>query len=174
MSKDVDKKDTSRLDKVIWTNLGSKSAREMAEEAGVSNEEVLIRKRELLDEIDVLTIDEMRAVLVAKANEIMNDAIKRSKNVQDERNYAPMLTASTGALKIVLQQLKDFEKADRTDIDRLNMARVRELLRLADRVMLRSTKYFAEHPGMTEEEMNEYVQTLLVEEASAMEMEAAK
>ena len=146
----------------------------MAELAGVTNEEVLARKHQLLDEVDVLSIDDARMVLMVKAQEILNDALKRSKNVQDERNYAPILTAATGSLKIVMGQLDKAEKADRTNIDTLNLARIRELLRLADRVMLRSTKYFAENPGLTEDEMNDYVQALLTEEAAAMEMEAAK
>lgn len=145
MGNDLTKNDSKRLDSVIWANLGSKSAREMAELAGVTNEQVLIRKRELLDEIDVLSIEESRMVLMAKAQEIMNDAIKRSKNVLDERNYAPILTSATGSLKIVLQQLKDSEKADRTDIDRLNAARVRELLRLIDTVVRISVKQIADN-----------------------------
>lgn len=171
--KDVAEKDWKRVDAVIWAHLGSKSARELAEMAGVPPEDILLRKRALLDEVDVLTIEESRMVLMSKATEILNNALDRSKKVIDERNYAPMLTASTGALKIVLQQLKDAEARDSGAVDQLNALRVRELLRLIDRTVVLSVADVAARWDVPENEMLEIFQTRLLEAATEMELEAA-
>ena len=161
-----------RLDAVIWANLGSKSAREIAGLAGATNEEVLARKKELLEEVDVLTVDQARMVLIAKLQDISNEALKKSKAVLDERNYAPILTAANGAIKTVLNEMRNAEKADRSAIDTLNSLRLKELLRLIDVVVTRFIETVSKEHDLDSEPLYELVQVLLMEAASEMELEA--
>ena len=111
-------------------------------------------------------------VLIAKLQEISNEALKKSKAVLDERNYAPILTAANGAIKTVLNEMRNAEKADRSAIDTLNSLRLKELLRLIDVVVTRFIETVSKEHDLDSEPLYELVQDLLMEAASEMELEA--
>lgn len=118
-----------RIERIVWQGLGRKSVRQIAEEAGISPEMVLRVKRDLMDSIDVLTIQEKRAKLLADLQDI-------AQRTQDDYDLAPMefkaslMSSATQAIKTVMNEMRAAEKADNTKVEALNQLRVRALVRI--------------------------------------------
>lgn len=162
--------DRSRIERTVWRNLGVKSVREIAEEAGIKPDQVLRIKNEMLSGIDVLTIDEMRAKAIADLNEL---AIKAREMVDaglDDRALAPLLSASTQATKTVLNELRNMEKNSQADVNRLNDLRVRELVTLMRETVDASVREIASRvDGMTEDEMFDVFNANLTAAAASLQ-----
>lgn len=168
MDEELEVFDQARIDKTIWRHIGRKPVAEIAKMAGMHPNEVLRRKNELLESVDVLTIQEKRTRLMVELEEIGADARDRFKNASDEF-AAGLLNSSVAAMKTVLGELARAEKADQGALERLNELRLRELLRLMDRVVISSTKEIAAKYELSEDELQEVFQEKLVEEAREMD-----
>src|SRR5690625_7746741 len=81
MSAEVESLDQGRVDALIWKHAGVRPVREIAEMAGVRPDEVLRRKNELLEEVDVLTIQQKRQKLLIELDGIARDARKRAEEI---------------------------------------------------------------------------------------------
>lgn len=120
---------TPRVEKLVWAGIGRKSARQIAEETGISPEQVLAIKRTLLEQVDVLTIQEKRQKLLVDLQDI-------AQRAQDDYDNAPMefkagiMNSATAAIKAVLVELNRADKADQSKVDALNSLRVKELYNL--------------------------------------------
>lgn len=128
----------SRIERIIWRSAGIKSARQVAEETGISPEQVLRIRNELLNSVDELTIQQMRAKLLVDLQEIADIARDDYDSEPDRDKGSKLLTAAIGAQKAVLQELARMEKADNGRIEALNDLRVKELLRLIDLTVART------------------------------------
>lgn len=170
MGEEIEHLDQSRVDELIWRHAGLKPVREIAEMTGLKPEEVLRRKNELLDSVDVLTIEQKRQRLLIELDGMARDARDRSKGISDEF-YAGTVNASVGAIKTMLSELARMQKQDSGRIEALNQLRVKELLRLVDVTVVRAVREIATSHDLDETELMEVFQGHLVEAAKELEAE---
>ena len=170
MSTEVEHLDQERVDRIIWANIGLKSVREIANLAGLKPEEVLRRKSELLDEIDVLSIAEKEARILVELDGMARDAREKAQTISSEF-YAGTINASVSALKTMLSQLDRIKKQDQGKIEALNNLRVKELLRLVDETVARSVREIAATHDLDESKLMEIFQGHLVDAARELESE---
>lgn len=167
-SKEVAEVDQDRIDRVIWRGIGVKSVRQIAEEAGIKPEEVLRRKGELLDEIDVLSVAEKRIRIMAELDGMARDARERAARVSDEF-AAGLLNSSVAAMKTVLGELSRMEKQDQGKIQALNELRRQEILRLIDSAVRKTFSALSAEHGIPEDDMTTLFQESLSEAAREVE-----
>lgn len=168
MSEELEVVDQGRIDEVIWRHMGVKSTREIAEMAGVSPAEVLRRTNELIDSVDVLSIQVKRQRLLIELDGMARDARDRAKGTIDEF-YSGMLNSSVAAIKTMLQELARMERQDSGKVEALNNLRVRELMRLVDSTVRMTLTEIAQEHDLDEDELMEVFQGHLVEAAREME-----
>lgn len=153
-----------RIEKLIWRGLGRKSARQIAEEAGVSPEVVLRVKRDLLESVDVLTTQEKKTKLVVDLQDI-------AQRVQDDYDKAPfefkagLMNSGIAAMKAVLTELNRTAKGEQEAVERLNSLRVRELLDLVNATVVAGVAEIAETHGLDEGDLLAVFNRHLNEEA---------
>ena len=168
MSEELEHIDQDRIDKAIWKSIGIKSVRQIADETGLKPEEVLRRKNELLDEVDVLSIQQKRQRLLIELDGMARDSRDRAANTVDEF-YSGMLNSSVAAIKTMLTELARMERQDSGKIEALNNLRIRELLRLIDVTVARAVTEIANTHDLEEAELMEVFQGHLVEAAREVE-----
>lgn len=157
-----------RADAIIMRHIGRKPISEIAGLIGWKPEEVLRRKSELINSIDVLTIAEKRAKIMYELDEMAAMARERAASTIDEY-AAGLLNTSVSAMKTVMVELARMEKQDSDAIERLTQKRVNELLRLMDVVVAASVREIAVTHDLDEAELLEVFQEKLVEEARVLE-----
>lgn len=170
MSNEVEKVDQGRIDELIWRGIGVKSVRVIAEEAGVRPDEVLRRKNELLDEIDVLTIQEKRARLLVRLQEIANST-QEDYEASPYEFKAGLMNSAIAAIKTVLQELARMDKQDSSKVEALNQMRVKELMRLIDSTVKSTLSEIAGNYGLDEGDLMSVFQEKLIEEAREAEIQ---
>lgn len=168
MSEELELIDQDRIDKAIWKSIGIKSVRQIANETGLKPEEVLRRKNELLDEVDVLSIQQKRQRLLIELDGMARDSRDRAANTVDEF-YSGMLNSSVAAIKTMLTELSRMERQDSGKIEALNNLRIRELLRLIDVTVARAVTEIANTHDLEEAELMGVFQGHLVEAAREVE-----
>lgn len=159
-----------RINQIIWKQAGLKSVREISELTGLKPEEVLRRKNELLEEVDVLSIQQKRQRLVIELEGMARDMRERSHGASDEY-AAGMINSANGLIKTMLQEMARMEKQDTGRIEALNQLRVKELLRLVDETVARSVREIAATHDLEETELMEVFQGHLVDAARELESE---
>lgn len=157
-----------RIDAVIWKGVGVKPVRQIAEELGISPEKVLKRKRELLEGVDVLSIQEKRQKLLVELEGLAQDARKRAGSMPSEF-YAGTVNASVSAIKVMLVELGRAEKADSSAVEKLNDMRLRELMRLVDTTVSATLRQIAETYDLDEPDLISMFQSNLRPAAEAMD-----
>lgn len=168
MSEELELIDQDRIDKAIWKSIGIKSVRQIADETGLKPEEVLRRKNELLDGVDVLSIQQKRQRLLIELDGMARDSRDRAANTVDEF-YSGMLNSSVAAIKTMLTELARMERQDSGKIESLNNLRIRELLRLIDVTVARAVTEIANTHDLEEAELMEVFQGHLVDAAREVE-----
>lgn len=170
MSAEVEEVDQGRIDRLIWQYVGRKSVREIAEMTGLTPEKVLQRKNELLEEVDVLTIEQKRQKLLISLDEIAQDAMDKAVSISAEF-YAGTLNSAVAAIKTMLGELARMEAKDQGKVEALNQLRVRELLRLVDSTVARTMAQISKEHELDEGDLMEVFQGHLVESARELETE---
>lgn len=160
--------ETSNLDKMIRRWIGIKTPREISEMTGVEVKEILARSAELFDEVDVLTLKQQRAKIMAELAEVTHRALERAQSTDDEF-FAGMMNAAVNAQREVLKQLELAERRDDEDVERLNALRVRELVGLIDRVVSMGVAQIAQVHGLDREELMRVFRGLLEVEAKRVD-----
>lgn len=170
MGKDVDvvEVDQDRIDRIIWRHIGLKPVSWIAEQAGVRPDEVLRRKTELLEGIDVLSIQEKRTKLLIELDEVVARARERFETASDEFS-AGLLNSAIAGVKTILVELARMEAKDSDAVEKLNNLRIRELMRLVDGTVSATLREIAGTYDLDEAELMEIFQEHLVEEARASE-----
>jgi len=123
-----------RIDRILWASAGIKSAREVAKELGMKPEEVLRRRKELIEGVDDLTIQQTRQKLLID----LKDIARRTQEDYDEAPFefkAGLMNSSIAAMKAVLVELNRADDKDQEKVDHLNALRVRELVNLIREVV---------------------------------------
>lgn len=161
---ELEEVDQARIDECIWRNIGIKSVREIAELAGIKPEEVLRRKNEMLDEVDVLSIAQKRQRLTIDLQHI-------SRKVQDDYDNSPfefksgLMNSAIASMKLVLSELARAEKADTSRIESLNQKRVSELVSLMREVVDISVVEIATKHELDEDDLYEVFNRRMIEAA---------
>lgn len=168
MSGEIEHLDEERISEIIWRYIGLKSVREIASLTGLKPEEVLRLKNELLDGVDVLSIEQKRQRLLIELDGMARDARDRAQKASDEF-YAGTVNAASGAIKTMLAELARMQKQDSGKIEALNQLRVRELLKLVDFTVSRSVREIAAAHDLEETELMEIFQGHLVEAARELD-----
>lgn len=169
--------DTREIDdkvrKQVWKRLGQKSIRQIAADTGLKPEQVIEIKQQLLDEVDVLTHEEQIMKLMVTMHELVETIKEKAENVVDERNAAGLGNAAVNAVEKTLKQVRMLKREDSGAVSELNNLRVRELLRLMDRVVVSGVGELAEVHGLEESDMLEVFQRHLMSEAMALDAPSA-
>lgn len=172
MTTDVEDFDNARIDRIIWNGLGSKSISQIAMETGIPPEDVHRRRRELFEQIDVLTIQEQQVKAMVSMQEIAEKAREKIDSIGDERNWSGAVNSAVNAQEKILKQVRAMAREDDSKVEQLNQLRVRELLRLIDRVVQAGSEEIAESHGLDVEELLAVFQENLVREARNSDIEA--
>lgn len=154
MSKDLDTaenpEDNPRIRRIIWKGLGSKSTREMAAETGLSIEQVQRVKVSLIDEVDILSVVQMRAKVLADLQEFARVARDDYDNV-DERNKAGLLNSAISALDKVMKEANRVNKGEQEQVNRLNQKRISAIVQLMQNTVELGVSKLAEEYQMDEQ-----------------------
>ena len=116
----------------LWELVGSRTPKQIADELGLPPAEVVRRTREMLESVDILTIEQQRQKLMIDVGRIARKAEEAFDNVYDERNKSGLLNSAVNAQKEVLRQLEKMEDRNAGAVDALNRMRVAELVRLVE------------------------------------------
>lgn len=153
-----------RLEKAIWKSLGKKSARRIAEETGLSPERVLRAKREMLEAVDELTIQEKRQKLLVDLQEVADKA-RDLADVAIQEFQAGLLNSAIQAIKAMQGEMARLDKADTSKIEALNDLRVKELMSLMAAVVDEGVREISDNYGLDQDELFEVFNRKLVDEA---------
>ena len=164
MSGEIEHLDQSRVDELIWKHIGLKSVRDIAEMTGLKPEEVLRRKNELLDGIDVLTVREKQARILVELDGMSREMRERARNTVDEF-ASGMVNSAVAALKTMLQQLDRLKKQDDGEVVTLNLMRQKELLSIVNDSVITSVRILSAQHGIPEEDMMSVFQDSLLRTA---------
>lgn len=140
------------MDTLIWRHAGVKSARETAKELGVQPEDVLRRRKDLLDGVDDLTIKQAKQKLITDLQDI-------AQSTKEDYEDAPwefksgLMNSSIAAMKAILVELNRADKADEEKVDHLNNLRVRELVGLIQEVVDISVEEAAQKYDIDQDEL---------------------
>lgn len=163
-----DDHDWTRVDRQIVKWMGKKSVREIAEETGVPQADLMRRKQELVESVDEITLQMQRLQLMATLQEIADIALERAKASVDEFK-AGLFNSSVAAVKELLKQVDRLESRGNTAVDALNQLRIREIVRLMGRVVDSGVQEIAQAHGLDEADLKEVFTSRLVLEAAEMD-----
>ena len=116
----------------LWEMVGTRTPKQIADELGLPPAEVVRRTREMLESVDILTIEQQRQKLMIDVGRIARKAEEAFDNSLDERNKSGLLNSAVNAQKEVLRQLEKMETRNAEAVDALNRMRVAELVRLVE------------------------------------------
>lgn len=150
MSTELEPNDDQRIQRHVLKHIGKKNAREMAAELGVSPEEILRAKREIVESVDEISIQVQKMRLLTTLQELADDAQERSRSISSEF-FAGTVNASVGAIKTLLVELNRSSKQDSAAVDALNAMRVREIVGIYREVIDATVPLIAERHGIDED-----------------------
>lgn len=159
-----------RVAKIVWRGLGVKSLKAIADETGLSRDQVIRIRTELLDGVDVLTESQARTKLLVELESMVYEARDRAKTTDDEY-YAGMNNAAVSAIKAIQAERQRMSKENKDKIDQLNQMRVRELLRLIDTSVASTLHEIADTHDLDEKELFKVFQSHLKPAAAILEGE---
>ena len=168
MSDEIEPVSDERIERYVWSRIGKESARDMAKALGVSPEEILRVKKNLVEEVDAISLEVQKARLMRTLQELADDAMERSKDISSEF-FAGTINASVGAIKTLLVELNRTSKQDSEAVARLNELRTREILRLIDSTVNKTLDEISETYDLDRADLTRMFRGHLDREAKAME-----
>lgn len=160
--------DWDRVDPHIWKALGKKSAKDIAKELGLTPEEVMVRKGELLEGVDELSIQQSQQKLLVNL-QVMADKADLDYDSSPYEFKAGLLNSAIAATKEVLKQLASLSRQTDDKVVALNALRVKELLRLMDRVVQNGARELTDRHGLDYDDVMSVFLTHLEIEAAEMD-----
>lgn len=158
-----------RVEKTVWKRLGNTSVRKIAEETGLTREQVIAIREELLDSVDELTINQKRQKFLVELEGISQDARSAAESAEG-RDKGPLYSAAVSAIKTVMAELARMEKSSSQAVESLNLLRVRELLALIRDAVDTSVPEIAEKYGIDEDDLYAIFNANLAKAAIAREI----
>lgn len=124
---ELDSYDNERNRRMVWRGLGKKSVRQVAEDTGLTVEQVVNLRNQLFDEVDALSVEQRMMKAVVDLQEFADRARESFETIQDERAKGPLMGQAISATKIVLDTMKYWEKTRTGEVNVLNELRKREI-----------------------------------------------
>lgn len=168
MAEEIEEFDQERIDALIMKHIGKKPVSEIARMAGIRPEKVMSRKNEMMNEIDVLTIEQKRQKLMIQLDEMVQKAMDKAESISSEF-YAGTINAAVGGIKTILVELNRQSKDSSGQLEQLNALRLKEIMRLIDEVVKVSVQEIADEHSLDEDELMEVFQKNLVVAAERIE-----
>lgn len=143
-----------RIEKTVWKSLGLKPLKQIADETGLSRDQIIRIREELLSSVDDLTIMQKRQKLIISLEEM-------SQVARDDYDNAPyefkagILNSAISAIAKVQAELARMAKSDQSKVEELNQKRVRELVSLIREVVDTSVTEVSAQYDIPEEELFE-------------------
>lgn len=159
-------------DKIISKYVGEKTPRQIAAMLGpdVDPKDVLRRATELLDEVDVLTIAQQRQKMIQTLQRISRKAMETADSTVDEY-VAGLMNTSITAISRTMDQLDRMKQEDAAAIETLNKARIRELMKLVETVIVAMVMEVSDRYDIPNSELMEIAQEKFVPAAEKLEIE---
>lgn len=157
-----------RIEKQVWRGLGVKSLKQIADETGLSRDQIIRLRTELLDSVDILTEQQARTKLLKELEDMVYEVRDRAEKSSDEF-YAGMMNSALGAIKAIQAERQRMSKENKDVIEHLNGMRIKELLRLVDTVVTRTFQDIATKYELDEEELFEIFRGYLIPAAEEMD-----
>src|SRR5699024_9933757 len=151
---------------MLLRKVGVQSTAEIAKELGIGPLEVRKRVNELLEDIDILTVQQERTRLLIELRSLVNRATERLDQIGtglSDREFAQVLNSTAQTIRVHLQELDKMEDKDDEALKELNRKKVAELLKLMDRVVLTSVQEIAGLHDLDESPLLEIFSSRLVE-----------
>ena len=169
MSEELEPVDQERIDRLIWKNVGLLPVSQVAKLAGIKPEEVLRRKSELLEEVDVLSVEQSRQKLMVDLQTI-------ARKAQDDYDSSPwetkagLLNTAISAMKQIFNEFNRSEKNNSAKIEALNNLRKREIVNLYVAVVNSGVGEISDKYGVPQEELFEVFNRYMREESQRLEV----
>lgn len=161
------------IDRMLLRKVGVQSTAEIARELGIGPLDVRKRVNELLEDIDVLTVQQERTRLLIELRALVNRATERLDQIGtglSDREFAQVLNSTSQTIRVHLQELDKMESKDDEALKELNRKRVQELLSLVDRTVVLSVGEIAEAYDLKEEDLMGVFSARLLEAAQEMDL----
>lgn len=143
-----------RIERQVWKALGIKPLKQIAEETGLTRDQIIRIREELLTSVDDLTVMQKRQKLIISLEEM-------SQAARDDYDNAPfefkagILNSAISAIAKVQSELARMAKSDQSRVDELNQKRIRELVSLIREVVDTSVSEVSEAHDLPEDELFE-------------------
>ncbi|MCK9600628.1 MAG: hypothetical protein M0R06_16405, partial [Sphaerochaeta sp.] len=158
-----------RTRRQVLRRLGTRTPRQIADEMGVTPDVVLAVKRDIVDSMDALTVDEHVAKAFVDLQEVVGMAMSEFQSTEDARSKAPLLSAAVTATKTTLQMLEKWASKNSGAVETLNKKRQSELITLMQRTVDSGVEEIAETYDLDKQELFDVFNRKLVEAAMDME-----
>ena len=166
MSDDIEISD--RITRLVWKRLGNKSVRQIAQETGLTPEQVLRIKNELLEGVDDLSIAQKKYKLIVELEGIAQDAREAAENsVEDFKSG--LWNSAVSAMKTMLAELNRMEKADTSKVEALNTLRRKEIVRMYVSVVNKGLAEISEQYELDKQDIFDVFNRHLVDSAGEIE-----
>ena len=147
---------------------GVKSPAEISELTGIPSEDVARRITEVLESVDILTIQQKRAKLILALEQMADEVTSRLADLSD-RNLAANINASAGAMGRVLKELRESEKSAKVDVLAITQHQGRVLGEIVDIAMGHLRDELKARYGADDDEMDVLVAEGVVKGVSELE-----
>lgn len=155
-------RELSSVDQLLIRYAGIKSPVEIAEITGIPAEDIARRIQEVLNSVDILTIDQKRAKMVIALESMIAEAQERMSTATD-RVIGSILNSTGGNITRVLNELEAMETRTKTDIEAINRRRAYELVTIVERSFDRSLgELSVRYPEVDQEEIQEVFRSHLL------------
>lgn len=160
--------DLSNKQRLLIKWAGIKSANEISELTGIAPEDVGREIDAVLNSIDVLTVQQLRAKLLIGMLEANEELRSRFADMSDRNITAAIATYGANTSRIQ-KEMRDAEKADTGKIEQLNQLRIRELLKMIDETVVISVDEIAALTNIDASELMDVFTRNLVVKAREIE-----
>lgn len=143
-----------RIERQVWKALGIKPLKQIAEETGLSRDQIIRIREELLSSVDDLTIQQKRQKYMISLEE-MSQAAREDYDKAPFEFKSGLLNSAISAIKAVQAEVTRMAKADQSRVDELNQKRIRELVSLIREVVDTSVTEVAKAHDLPEDELFE-------------------
>lgn len=146
-------KELSSIDERLIRYAGVKTPEEISEITGIPALDVVRRIHEVLNSVDILTIEQKRAKMVLTLETMVAEAVSRISSATD-RNIGALLNSTGGNVTRVLNELEAMETRTKMDIEAINKRRAHELVTIVERSFDRSLgELSARYPDVDQDEI---------------------
>lgn len=171
MTTDIDEFEIDpRIERQVWKALGIKPLKQIAEETGLTRDQIIRIREELLTSVDDLSVLQKRHKLIMELEGMAQDARDRAQRMDDEF-YSGAINSSVSAIKAVQAELVRLGKDDNSKVQALNALRRREIVKMYVSVVNAGVEEISSAHGIDEDALFEVFNRLLDQYGRSSELE---